>query len=232
MSHPTNEQLMEYLYGELDSKQRRKLEDHLEQCSECQANIRDFQSVMAELDKWKLPTKTKVIRMPLNIPTLAKWAVAAVILIAGGYIGGLLSAPDYAISDSMMASLGSAIKQDVLEQLRPELQSAFAKSNTQLKNELSQQLQQCLYEFANQTLNASSTITKQMLVEVVETIDEVQAQQHRQLVDTLKEIEKNQLDNDSELRDGLVNLANYTTNELQNTKQEVANWLTYSGDNK
>ena len=50
MTHPTYEQWMEYLYGELDSKKQSELKAHLQDCPECQANVDSWHSVMTELD--------------------------------------------------------------------------------------------------------------------------------------------------------------------------------------
>jgi anti-sigma factor RsiW len=55
MTHPTQEQWMTYLYGELDKRSRAALADHLDSCSDCERRVLAWRGVMAQLDGWKLP---------------------------------------------------------------------------------------------------------------------------------------------------------------------------------
>ena len=229
MTHPTYEQWMEYLYGELDSKKQSELKAHLQECSECQADVDSWRNVMTELDKWKLPKKRYVSK---GIRWAGRWAVAAVLLIAVGYaVGQLAAGPSVdveqlrsSLETSLKSSLQPAIRRDVLEQVSGDWQLAFANGYVQLKDELIEQFRDDLDAYAIQILAASNTVTNQLLTELIRSINAAQTQDRRWVAAALEQMERN----DIQLKDGLVTLAGYTTDELHRTKQDLAQWITYS----
>ena len=59
MTHPSNEEWMAYLYSEVDRRKKAELKEHLKRCTECQADVNNWQNVMGELDKWQLPKRRR-----------------------------------------------------------------------------------------------------------------------------------------------------------------------------
>ena len=96
MNHPTREDLVAHLYGELPPEQQAELTTHLAQCADCQRLATAWQSTMAELDTWKIPAlqpkRTRELERVVFTPVL-KWAIAACLAVGFGFLGGRWSAP-------------------------------------------------------------------------------------------------------------------------------------------
>jgi hypothetical protein len=153
---------------------------------------------------------------------ITKFAAAAVLLIAVGYIVGRASAPQTldveelqaTLESSLKASLEPAIRQDLIVQLNEQWQSAFAANSAQLKEELHQQVRRDLTEFAAQTVTASGILTNQRLMELVQLIEAARRRERQQIEAALEQIEQEKI----QLRNGLLAVA-AQTNELLGTKQ-------------
>jgi hypothetical protein len=83
MKHPSQEQWMDYLYGELPKPQRADLAAHLKSCPSCAAQVARWGLVQDRLDEWKLPE----VKRPMRFATGIKWAMAAAFMIAALGIG-------------------------------------------------------------------------------------------------------------------------------------------------
>ena len=214
MNHPDNKEWMAYLYDELDHRKAARLKDHLDSCPKCQANVRAFRKVMTELDTWKLPKEHKAgLKRNLIIPAIRRWAVAAVLLIAVGFIVGKLTASQPALYDRLLA------------QLQKQQQMDTANSLILLKDHLSQQFRHDLNDFAVQTLTASGMVTNQRLTELIEAIQAAQDQDRRWVAAALDQIEYNRLRDSAGLANNLQTLAVNTSNELSRTREDMAKSL-------
>ena len=153
---------------------------------------------------------------------ITKFAAAAVLLIAVGYIVGRAAAPQTpdmeelqaTLETSLKASLEPAIRQDLIVQLNEQWQSAFAVSSARLKEDLHQQVRRDLTEFAAQTLTASGILTNQRLMELVQLIEASRRRERQQVAAALEQIEQEKI----QLRNGLLAVA-AQTNELMGMKQ-------------
>jgi len=159
----------------------------------------------------------KIFKSPI-----AKFAAAAVLLIAAGYAIGRLSAPEppdmkelkAALEISLKASLEPTIRQDLIEEMNERWQSAFAAGRAQIKEELQRQVRRDLTEFAAQTLAASGTLTNQRLMELIQLIEATRRRERQQIEAAFEQIEQEKI----QLRNGLLAVA-AQTNELLGTKQ-------------
>lgn len=84
MKHPTQEQWMDYIYGELPKPQRADLAAHLKSCPSCATQVARWGGVQERLDEWKLPENTK---HAWRIAAPVRWAMAAAFLIAALGVG-------------------------------------------------------------------------------------------------------------------------------------------------
>jgi hypothetical protein len=172
-------------------------------------------------EKSRQSSGTRIWRTVFKSP-IAKFAAAAVLLIAVGYATGRLSAPPpldveelkAALETSLKSSLEPAIRQDLLEQMNNRWQSAFAAGCAQIKEELQRQVRRDLTEFAVQTLAASGTLTNQRLMELIQLIEATRRRERQQIEAAFEQIEQEKI----QLRNGLLAVA-AQTNELLSTKQ-------------
>jgi hypothetical protein len=171
--------------------------------------------------------RTAFIRLSLKLAT------AAAVLLFVGYAAGRLSAPRppdleqlrEALAPSLAASLEPAIRERVVEDLRPQYQLALAGTYVRVKEELTEQYRNDLNRFAVQTLAASNAVTNELLTQLIQSMDTAKAQDLRRIAQALYEIEHNRVQDRTQLASGLQTLAYHTENELTRTRRQVAQFL-------
>ncbi len=233
MNHPGNEEWMAYLYGEADRAKESELRAHLKTCDQCQARVRDWQSAMGRLDRWRLPdhhdtgTKSRPVRQ-----WVFRWAVAAVVMVAFGYVIGQLTAGGAIDQQQLIAELESSLTPVIREELLAELDDRrrqdLADSYVLLKDELGRQVRHDLNQYAVQTLTASGALTNRLLSELVEAIDQAQNQDRLWVAAAIEQIEFNRLKDSTLLTNGLAALAVNTSDEFQRTREDMTKLLVYN----
>ena len=176
------------------------------------------------------PTKTNAKRiLPPDllkmISSISKLAAAAVILIVAGYLAGRLSAPKPPDVEQLQAAIEPQIRQNLLEEMGRYWQLSSAVSYARLKDQLDQQYRQDLNQFATQTLAASTTVTNELLQQLIDAINTAQTQDRRWVTAALQQIETNRLQDKNRLSDGLATLAVYTDDQLLKTRYDIAQFL-------
>jgi len=177
-------------------------------------------------EKVRESTSTRIWRTIFKSPVV-KLAAAAVLLIGVGYAAGRLLAPRPLDVEQLRATLEASLKSSLEQSIRRELlgemsrrwESALAARCAALKDELNQQVQRDLAEYAAQTLDASSSLTNQRLMELAQLIEVARMRERQQVAAALERIEFNRLQDKTRLGSGLVTLA-AQTNELLSTKQD------------
>jgi hypothetical protein len=132
---------------------------------------------------------TKIIRMVSNGHSM-KFAAAAILLIAVGFIAGRFFSPEQD-TEAMLASLEPAVTQNVIAQINEQWQKEYARNYTQIKDDLSRQMSQEMTEFTEQTLAASSTITEQRMKELIQLIEAARVKDRQWIAAALEQIELN-----------------------------------------
>lgn len=167
--------------------------------------------------------------------SIFKIAAAAVILITAGYCFGRLTSTTKLDSEqyrtleaSIKSSLKPVVRRDLEEKFVQELRKAVDAEYSELKEELQKQFYEDLNEFAVQTLNASSTVTNQLLLDLIEAINAARARERNLIAAALEELELNRILTDVELQNGLERFAAQTENELNWTKNGVQKLLAYA----
>jgi hypothetical protein len=123
MSHPDRETWMDYVYGEADHPESRRLEEHLASCAQCAEQVAAWRRTMGLLDECAEPTPAET-RRPIRLGRVARWAMAAAVLLLAGYTAGRVSAPGRAGLAAVRADLAAArreVRDDVLAQARREM---------------------------------------------------------------------------------------------------------------
>ena len=191
--HPTPEQWMEYLYGELDERQDDALADHLAQCTTCQNQVQGWRRTMTALDDWRIPEPAAPrLRRPVF-----SWAAAALVFVAVGLGTGLW-----------------------LGQTRTN-PAALAARETRLREEIRQGLQKELARVSLETVAASRAVTDQRLAEMARTLDEQRRQEYRVLIHMMDRLDRQRRRDATAMRGDLAILARETGDELMRTKNNI-----------
>ena len=232
MNHPNREEWMAYLYKEVGRKRQAELKEHLKQCSQCQADVTAWGSVMKELDRWRLPERRGVSKARWDMRWAVRWTAAAVLLILAGYAVGRVTVaapPDLEqLQLSLETTLEPAIRQNVIRELNRDWRLALASSYLRLKDELSGQFRRELNAYTLHTLAASNAVTNELLTGLIEAINTAQAQDRRWVAAALEQVESNRLRDKNQLISGLQTLAAETGDELLRTRQDFAELLVYT----
>jgi glycine/D-amino acid oxidase-like deaminating enzyme len=155
----------------------------------------------------------------------AKLAAAAVLLLATGYVTGRVAAPKPPDVQQLYSKLAPAIRQQLLGEMEQRQQLIAAATYSQIRNDISRQYRQDLNQFAAQTMAASTAVTNQLLEDLITSINAAQVQDRHWVAAALQQIESNRLQDRTQLGTGLVRLAVYTEDELQRTKNGIAQFL-------
>jgi anti-sigma factor RsiW len=119
MNHPTHEEWMSHLYGELPPPRRSELDAHLAQCAECRATIAQWRATTQQLDTWKLPAMPPAQPEPRSVLPVLKWAAAAAVVFALGF----LAAP---AQPTPVATDTGTVRREVQRQVRKEVETQMA----------------------------------------------------------------------------------------------------------
>src|SRR5262245_25343103 len=107
VNHPGPEQWMAFLYGELPPATRTELGEHLAHCAACSDQLRTWRASMSALDQWKLPAHRPAVRGARVLIPALKWAAAAAVVLAVGFVLGRQSTTTAAQLAGLKASVAS-----------------------------------------------------------------------------------------------------------------------------
>lgn len=155
---------------------------------------------------------------------LYKVAAAVILLLAGGYAVGRLSAPRVPDMKELQAALVPAIREELFDEINEHLQSSYAS----LTDSLDKKYQQDLNRVGMQILAASNTVTNERLVKLAESFNQYQAQERQWFTTMLERMESNRLQDSAVLSNALVTVAQQTKEEMERTKQDIVQLLPYA----
>jgi hypothetical protein len=128
-----------------------------------------------------LMSEKAIPKLRLRLPHIvAKLAVAAVLMVGAGFVGGRLSAPkpldaqqlQAAMESSLKSSLEPVIRRQLQDEFDNRLQSALSAQRDTLKQELARQVHRDLETFAGQTLTTVGNLMDQRLMEFAQMVEE------------------------------------------------------------
>jgi hypothetical protein len=123
MKHPSREEWMEWIYGEVSRTEQARLAAHLKDCAECRAGVEQWQGAMKALDEWKAAPVRSRTWAPQRI---VKWGIAAALILTAGFGAGRLVSP--AAADP--AALRASLKKEILAELQQQQEQQLAEFKT------------------------------------------------------------------------------------------------------
>ncbi|OHB74792.1 MAG: hypothetical protein A2Z25_15530 [Planctomycetes bacterium RBG_16_55_9] len=159
-----------------------------------------------------------------TLKNLNKVAAAAVLLIVSGYAVGRLTAPRPPDMEQIQAALEPTIRRNLVNEVSQHLQSGYVG----LINELDRQYREELNRVAMQILTASNVATNKRLSELIDSINDAQTHQRQWLTAALEQMESNRIKDTTQLSDALTTVALQTGEELERTKQDMVQLLSYT----
>jgi len=134
LSHPSREEWMAYLYGELSGELQSRLKAHLKACPQCRGQVAHWRTTMRALDEWIVPAPAAATRPAAAsfFQPVLRWAVAAAIVLGLGIGLGRLSSPASADMQALRRSLEKELRAEterVLTELARSSEEIRAKDN-------------------------------------------------------------------------------------------------------
>lgn len=113
LNHPSREDCVGFLYGELTEADHGRMTEHFRDCADCRTQFESWRGTMNTLAEYRVP----VVRpfRPAAAPHF-KWGIAAAFALGLGFALGRLAAPTGADTSSLRASLKSEIVADLRQQ--------------------------------------------------------------------------------------------------------------------
>jgi hypothetical protein len=223
MNHPSRENWMAYLYGELAAGARADLEAHLRVCPECKSTVAAWRATQRELDGWMLPKRS--LRNAL-FPPLLKWGMAAALVLGLGFGLGRVSSPGDL--GKIRAALVPELRQQLQQEFEADWQAALAANPAGVTNEFRRQLRGGVEQFAANHLEASSAETQRFLTDFVQSYNATRAEDHQALLALFQEADQRRRADDASLRKALETVAVVAEGRLDNAQQEIGQLAAYT----
>ncbi len=218
MNHPKREEWAPYLFGEATPEARHRLEDHLQDCPECAAEIAGWRQSLDKLDRWKLP---RIRARSTQSPSpLLKWGVAAALVLGGGVGLGRWSAPAVdlnTLQTRIEASVKSSLAMEGQRQLAADLQSALSTTGGQLTNDFRTQLDSALAR----VVNMSAAETQRLLGDFIQTFNRAREADRQITFSWIEKIQKQHAVDYLSLRNDLETVASLTDEEIRRARQNL-----------
>lgn len=192
------------------------------------ATIEILNRLSEQPDIIELDNRTMLVDKIVVLKSLAKFAVAAVFLIITGFAAGRLTTTKPLDIKDIQASLEPAIRSRLLGEMKQYMQLGLANSYVRLKDDLTEQYRQDFYQLAANIVAANGNMTNQLLENLIESVDAAQAQQQQLFEAAIEQIELNRRRDNAQLSNAFVSFATQTENELNQTKQDMAELLDYT----
>lgn len=245
-SHPSCEEWMEYLYGELDTLSQARLTAHLQDCHQCQADVALWREAMIELSSWQLLERRSHRGV---IKRVVAWGIAAMLLLGIGISIGRFSIPappDINIAKirteletSLKASIEPKIRQVLYQdyqelkvnqqaEFRQFLDKSIKTMHIQLYKELNQQLDNDVGKLTTDMVAASNAEKQRFLREFMKAYNEAQTGENETLLALLRQLESQRLSDYTRLRSDLETLVTLTETEFLHTRQGMALLFAYA----
>src|SRR5712671_2212525 len=114
MKHPSPEQCVAYVFGDASQEVYARVNEHQAICPSCRAEIEAWKRSVKRLDAWKLP---KPMKRAAAAQPVAKWAIAALLMLGLGFGLGRLGVPTDSGTKVARAEMESLIKSTIATQL-------------------------------------------------------------------------------------------------------------------
>lgn len=146
MTHPTNEQLLDLLYHELEPASAETIAAHVRECAQCQTQLASWRGVRTELAAWDLPetTSTTPASFAASLTTpRTTWlrrtltaAAAAVLLVGTGYGLARFNTPAPVAPVATAAVNTAELRAQITRELRDELGKELAARHLQFAKQM------------------------------------------------------------------------------------------------
>jgi hypothetical protein len=218
MNHPTQNEWLNYLDGEVSPEDLKRLQAHLQQCPMCATEIAGWQRSVQKLRRLPLPAARQMRGGPrIQAPRLAafvKWGLAAAIVLGVGFGFGRLSVLRAA---SFQQSVAAHVREDLKRELQADLLAALD-ADGEAKDDFQHQLRVVV-----QTAQAKSTTQNARLCRELIQVERQQRQQDRlRLQSFITAVHDQQVSDTLALRQDLETAVSTADSDLRQDSRRIS----------
>jgi hypothetical protein len=233
MNHPSREEWMSYLYGELPRTSKAAMAQHLRSCAVCQMDVTLWQNAKSSLGTWKLAR-----RRPAAATVVfsgAKWALAALVVLGLGFTIGRFTPANadtralrVALAPELKAALLPELKTEMAQQLKVDYQAVLAGGPAATSTDFRRQLCAVLEDTRRRAVTTAMAQSQRALLEFVESYrtDRDQAQQN--ILTVLTRAEQKEEAAHLNLRRALETVAVVADDKFQRTETQLGQLASYA----
>jgi hypothetical protein len=238
------ERIEQYCGNELDERDSEILLEHTRQCEACRQYLDALRGQEDAITQWvesleptiqsgqaktierfrQAQSQSRHIVGAAGRFVWARYAAAACVLIAAGFLAGrgLRPSPDMAQLQRQWAAavipqMERQVTESVLHSLRTEVVGQYAKMEEALSGQIGSQLK----VYAEQTVVRNDIQTYRLLTELIESIQQAQSQNQQWVLSAMTKLEQCRLEDQEKMRTQFATFAVYTDNELTRTQEQL-----------
>jgi len=173
MNHPTHEELVTHLYGELSGPRAAEVKAHLAACPDCQGVIATWRGTTKALDTWEAPAKPR--RRTVEFMPVLRWAAAAAVVLGLGITIGRSSID----TKAMRSEIETAVKSSLAANLRQQVDNDMTKLIDDRRAEDRQNLATLLRQMEARRLTDYMALRRDLETVAVSAQDEIDSTQQQ-----------------------------------------------------
>lgn len=238
------EKIEQYICNELNSDESRILLQHIGGCEKCRKYLNSLNEQEQKISAWVDSLQSSVQagqdqtierfrRMQALTPRITQtnrrflwsyYVAAACLLIVAGFLVGRLSSSTFdtaklqqELAEILRPQIEKQITESVVQSLRKEVISQYAKMQDNLAGQISSELK----TYTEQTVVRNDIQTYRLLAELIDAIQTAQSQNQQWVLSAMDTLEKYRLEEQEKMRTDFANFAVYTGNELSRTQEQI-----------
>ena len=232
-NHPTQEQWMDYLYGEMKTPEKKALEAHVKSCVPCLEKKQEFGGTMDRLDAWRvvLPEKVSLKAGMNRFQPVVKWAAAAALLVTTGFAAARFSQPqvDVAaitaqVSERVVTQVQAPLEVKMKEASEVAAEMAIANAREPLDMVVASRIQ----EIALRAQSEAMLAMREEMDELSMHLASLREEDRKRMTQALKTFETQWLAEYRKMREDLERVALFSDESFRKAQQQLVQLASYS----
>lgn len=226
---------MEYLYGEMQSAEKKTLEAHVKGCAPCRATKADFTGTMKSLDTWQvqLPVKHSLADARTRFHPVVKWAAAAALLMTTAFATGHFSRPDVSalqakISAEVESNLKAQIQATLEQRLADEIEAAAQRAALEAKAKVELEVAARLNEISMRAQADAVLAAQEQIEDLSITLATLREEDRQRMIATLKDLETQWMTQYRRIREDLETVAVYSDESYRIAQRQLVKLASYA----
>ena len=233
IKHPSPEQWMEYLYGEMNSPERTSLETHLKSCAPCREKKNEFGGTMDSLDAWRVELREKhsLTSGRQRFQTVTKWAAAAALLVTTGFAAARFTHPPIdaaALQAKITESVKTEIRTPLEQRIEQEIQAAAEQAMMEARARLETEVAARINEVALRAQSEAMLAARDQMEEVAAQLATLREEDRKRIMNALKAFETQWVAELHKTRQDLERVALYSDHSFRQTQQQLVQLASFN----